>query len=170
VTIDVFGADEQADCEVALTSLVALSRSVLEAEGVRNGAEVSLLFVDEPTIAELNERFLGHSGPTDVLSFPLEDEPLASGRQPDSGGTGPGEPLDEEPPDLLGDVVVCPKVAASNAVRDGVGYDDELALLVVHGTLHLLGWDHEEDAAAQAMERREHELLLAHFSPTWAGR
>jgi probable rRNA maturation factor len=170
VTVDVFGADEQADCEVALSEMVALSRSVLEAEGVRNGAEVSLLFVDEPTIAELNERFLGHVGPTDVLSFPLEDEPLASGRQPDSGGTGPGEPLEEAPPDLLGDVVVCPKVAASNAVRDGVAYDDELALLVVHGTLHLLGWDHEEDAAATAMEARERELLRAHWSATWAGR
>ena len=79
MTVDVFGADEQADCEVALSAMVALSRSVLEAEGVRNGAEVSLLFVDEPTIAELNERFLGHAGPTDVLSFPLEDEPLGVG-------------------------------------------------------------------------------------------
>jgi probable rRNA maturation factor len=170
VSVEVFGADEQADCEVALAAMVALSRRVLEAEGVRNGAEVSLLFVDEATIAELNERFLGKTGPTDVLSFPLEDEPLASGRQPDSGGTGPGEPVEDEPPDLLGDVVVCPKVAASNAVRDGVGYDDELALLVVHGTLHLLGFDHEDEAEATAMEARERELLVAHWSPTWAGR
>jgi probable rRNA maturation factor len=170
VTVDVFGADEQADCEVALAAMVALSRSVLEAEGVRNGAEVSLLFVDEAAIAELNERFLGKTGSTDVLSFPLEDEPLASGRQPDSGGTGPGEPVEDEPPDLLGDVVVCPKVAASNAVRDGVGFDDELALLVVHGTLHLLGWDHADEAEATAMEARERELLKAHWSATWAGR
>jgi probable rRNA maturation factor len=170
VTVEVFGADEQADREVALEAMVALSRSVLEAEGVRNGAEVSLLFVDEPTIAELHERFLGTTGPTDVLSFPLDDEPLGSGRQPDSGGTGPGEPIEEAVPDLLGDVVVCPSVAASNAARDGVPYDDELALLVVHGTLHLLGWDHERDDEAAAMEARERELLRAHWSPTWAGR
>jgi probable rRNA maturation factor len=170
VTIEVFGADEQADCVVELDAMVSLSTRVLEAEGVRNGAEVSLLFVDEPTIAELNERFLGKEGPTDVLSFPLDDEPLGAGRQPDGGGTGPGEPIDDEPPDLLGDVVVCPKVAAANAERDHVSYLDELALLVVHGTLHLLGWDHEGDDEAVAMEARERELLRAHFSATWAGR
>ena len=94
-----------------------------------------------------------------MLSFPLEDEPLGGGRAPDAGGTGPGEPLEEEMPDLLGDVVVCPVVAAANAARDGVTYDDELALLVVHGTLHLLGWDHEADEEATAMEARERELL-----------
>jgi probable rRNA maturation factor len=170
VSVEVFGADEQADREVALEAMVALTRSVLEAEGARNGAEVSLLFVDEPTIAELNARFLGREGPTDVLSFPLDDEPLGPGRQPDAGGTGPGEPIEDEPPELLGDVVVCPKVASANAARDGVTYDDELALLVVHGTLHLLGWDHEADDEATAMEARERELLLAHWSATWAGR
>ena len=78
--------------------------------------------------------------------------------------------MEDAPPDLLGDVVVCPSVASANATRDGVTYDDELALLVVHGTLHLLGWDHEEEAEATKMEARERELLLAHFSATWAGR
>jgi probable rRNA maturation factor len=170
VTVDVFGADEQQDCLVALDAMVALTRAVLLAEGVRGGAEVSLLFVDEPTIAELNERFLGRDGPTDVLSFPLEDEPVGAGRAPDGGGTGPGEPPEDEVPDLLGDVVVCPAVAARNADRERVGYDDELALLVVHGTLHLLGWDHEADDEATAMEARERELLRAHWSDPWAGR
>jgi probable rRNA maturation factor len=170
VTIDVFGADEQRDVAVRLEAMVDLSRRVLEAEGVRGGAEVSLLFVDEPTMTELHERFMGGTGPTDVLSFPLEDEPLVSGRVPDAGGTGPGEPIEDLPPDLLGDVVVCPKVAAANAERDAVTLEDELALLVVHGTLHLLGWDHEEDDEATRMEARERELLLAHFSATWAGR
>jgi probable rRNA maturation factor len=170
VTIDVFGADEQSDRPVDLGAYVGLARSVLEAEGVRGGAELSLLFVDEPTIAELNERFLGHEGPTDVLSFPLDDEPLGGGRLPDAGGTGPGEPLDDEPPDLLGDVVVCPSVAARNAVRDEVAYDDEVALLVVHGTLHLLGWDHEVEAEAEKMEARERELLVAHWSERWSTR
>lgn len=170
MTIDVFGADEQVGFDVALEPLVALCTRVLEAEGVRGGAEVSLLFVDERTIAELNERFLDKHGPTDVLSFPLDDDFPGSGRLPDSGGTGPGEPAEPEMPDLLGDVVVCPAVASANAARDGVGYDDELALLVVHGTLHLLGWDHELDAEAARMEARELELLRAHWSATWAGR
>jgi probable rRNA maturation factor len=170
VTLDVFGADEQHDVGVALDRMVALTRSVLLAEGVRGGAEVSLLFVDEPTIAELNERFRGVPGPTDVLSFPLEDEDFGAGRSPDAGGSGPGEPLDDQPPDLLGDVVVCPKVALANAGRDDVSFDDELALLVVHGTLHLLGWDHEVPEEATKMEARERELLLEHFSAAWAGR
>jgi len=158
VTVDVFGADEQRDGDVPLDAMVALVRSVLGAEGVRGGAEVSLLFVDEPSMASLNERFLGEEGP------------LQGGRAPDAGGTGPGEPIEEPMPELLGDVVVCPKVAAANAAKEGVGYDDELALLVVHGTLHLLGWDHEEDEEAEAMEARERELLRAHWSASWAGR
>ena len=170
MTLDVFGADEQHDVGVALDQMVALTRKVLLAEGVRGGAEVSLLFVDELTIAELNERFRGVSGATDVLSFPLEDDAVGAGRSPDAGGSGPGEPLEDLPPNLLGDVVVCPKVAASNAARDDVSYDDELALLVVHGTLHLLGWDHEDPAEATKMEAKERELLLEHFSPRWAGR
>jgi probable rRNA maturation factor len=170
VTIDVFGADEQLDGDVPLSTMVALTRAVLEAEGIRGGAEVSLLFVDEPTITELNERFLGKEGPTDVLSFPIEDEPLASGRTPDAGGPGPGEQSEPEAPALLGDVVICPRVAARNAQTGGVSYDDELALLVVHGTLHLLGWDHELDEEAERMEARERALLVAHYSETWTGR
>jgi probable rRNA maturation factor len=170
VTIDVFGADEQHDEPVALEELLVLARKVLEAEGVRGGAEVSLLFVDEPTIATLNTRFMGKDGPTDVLSFPLEDDVLGAGRTPDAGGPGPGEPSEPEMPDLLGDVVVCPAVAAANALRDGVVFTDELALLVVHGMLHLIGWDHEVPAEADRMEARERDLLLAHWSATWAGR
>ncbi len=167
MTIDVFGADEQSDQHVDLAAMVELMRRVLEAQGVRGGAEVSLLFVDEPAIAELNERFLGEEGPTDVLSFPLEDEPIVSGRVPDSGGTGPGDPLEAEPPDLLGDVVVCQSVAARNARSQGQVLADELAHLVVHGTLHLLGLDHEDDADATAMAARERELLRAHWSAEW---
>lgn len=170
MTIDVFGADEQSDQPVDLAAYVGLARRVLESEGVRGGAELSLLFVDELAIAELNKRFLGRDGPTDVLSFPLDDEPASGGRLPDAGGSGPGEPVDDLPPDLLGDVVVCPSVAARNAQRDAVGFNDELALLVVHGTLHLLGWDHELDAEAEKMEARELELLRSHWSETWSHR
>lgn len=167
MTIDVFGADEQSNRPVDLAAMVELVRAVLREEGVRGGAEVSVLFVDEAAIAELNERFLGEQGPTDVLSFPLEDEPLLGGRAPDGGASGPGEPSEPEPPDLLGDVVVCPSVAARNAKGAGATYEDELAHLVVHGTLHLLGRDHDGDDDAAAMAARERDLLRAHWSKDW---
>ncbi len=139
-----------------------LARSVLDSEALKEDVEVSLLFVDEPTIAQLRERFLGESGPTDVLAFPIDGEPDPGGRSPDEGGTGPGGALEsdeDEIPVLLGDVVVCPAVAARNASEHEVSFDDEVALLVVHGLLHLLGMDHEADEEAERMERRERQLL-----------
>jgi len=135
---------------------------VLDAQAVKEDVEVSLLFVDEPTIAQLRERFLGESGPTDVLAFPIDHEFDQGGRSPDEGGTGPGGALsgeEDEMPILLGDVVVCPTFAAKNAVEHSVSLEDELALLVVHGLLHLLGMDHEADDEAERMERREQQLL-----------
>ncbi len=164
MTLDIYAADEQSDHPVAVERWSALARSVLVAEGITNDTEVSLLFVDEGAIAALNERFLEKVGPTDVLSFPIEDEADRSGRSPDEGGTGPGS-IEAETSRLLllGDVVICPAVAASNAVDHGVTFDDEIALLVVHGILHLLGMDHEVDGEAVRMERREQELLARFY-------
>jgi len=157
--IEVFVADEQADVAVDLARWSELVRATLEAEGVRGDVEVSLIFADEAAIAELNSRFMGKSGPTDVLSFPIDDEPAPSGRVPDSGGTGPGDPPELAMPVLVGDVVICPSVAQRNAPEHDSTFDDELALLCVHGVLHLLGWDHEDETEAEAMEARERELL-----------
>jgi probable rRNA maturation factor len=159
VSIDVFAADEQGDHPVEVARWAELSRQVLVARGVKGETEVSLLFVDEDAIAALNEQFLGKSGPTDVLSFPIEDEPGPTGRSPDLGGSGPGSSPEEGTLTLLGDVVICPAVAARNAVEHEVSLEDELALLVVHGLLHLLGLDHEDDAEAERMEALEQELL-----------
>ncbi|HZU80214.1 MAG TPA: rRNA maturation RNase YbeY [Acidimicrobiales bacterium] len=162
MSADVFVADEQSVLPVDVVRWGELARNVLAAEGVRDDVEVSLLFVDETTIAELHERFMGKTGPTDVLAFPIDDEPLPGGRSPDEGGTGPGGPVasDEDPvPVLLGDVVVCPSVAERNAAEHEVSVEDEVALLVVHGLLHLLGMDHMETADAERMEQRERELL-----------
>jgi probable rRNA maturation factor len=159
MTVDVFCADEQRDRPVEIDRWSRLARSVLTERGVKGDAEVSLLFVDEPSIAALNERFMGKTGPTDVLAFPVEDEPLPTGRSPDMGGTGPGADVEDEPLMLLGDVVVCPSVAARNAVDHGSTYEDEMALLVVHGLLHLLGMDHQVDAEAERMEALERSLL-----------
>jgi probable rRNA maturation factor len=159
VSIDVFAADEQQAHPVDLARWATMAREVLEARGVKGETEVSLLFVDEDAIAALNEQFLGKSGPTDVLSFPIEDDPVSSGRSPDYGGSGPGADPEEVALTLLGDVVVCPAVAARNAVEHEVSVDDEVALLVVHGLLHLLGMDHEKEAEAQRMEALERQLL-----------
>jgi probable rRNA maturation factor len=164
--IDVFAADEQGDVALDLARWSGLVRATLEEEGVRGDVEVSLIFADEPTITELNRRFMGKDEPTDVLSFPIDDEPQPTGRVPDSGGTGPGDPSEPEIPVLVGDVVICPAVAARHATEHVVAVDDELALLCVHGALHLLGWDHEDDAEAEAMEARERELLARHHRRT----
>jgi probable rRNA maturation factor len=162
----VFGADEQHDVEVDVGRWVRLARLVLDRERVNDrygtDVEMSLMFVDETTIAELNVRFLGGEGPTDVLSFPLDEELPPSGRQPDQGGRGPGSPSDPgDPPALLGDVIVCPTVAGRQALEHGVAADDEIALLVVHGVLHLLDYDHAEPEETATMQRREQELLAA---------
>jgi probable rRNA maturation factor len=158
--VEVFGVDEQTDHPIELARWVDLAHAALLDSGVRGEAELSLLFVTEPVMAELNKRYMDKDGPTDVLAFPIDD-PIDSGRWPDSGSTGP----DREPPELselpmlLGDVVVCPSVAAAQAPTHAGSFDDELALLVVHGVLHVLGMDHAEPEEAAAMQARERELL-----------
>jgi probable rRNA maturation factor len=164
MTVEVFAADEQSDLPVDTLRWVKLAEAVLADEGVRSDTELSILFVDETSISDLNKRFLGKDGPTDVLAFPIDEEPSESGRSPDSGGSGPGftgEP--EEVPTLLGDVVICPKVAERNAPDHAGSYEDEMALLIVHGVLHLLGMDHMDEEEAAEMERREAELLAKHY-------
>jgi len=159
--VEVFVADEQSEYPVDHFRWLKLAEQVLDAEGVRGDAELSILFVDQRAMTDLNRRFHAQDGPTDVLAFPIDEEPTEGGRSPDSGGTGPGyappEPADL--PTLLGDVVICPAVATRNAAGHAGTYDDELALLIVHGILHLMGMDHEDDDEAETMEARERELL-----------
>ncbi|HEY4377967.1 MAG TPA: rRNA maturation RNase YbeY [Acidimicrobiales bacterium] len=159
--LEVFVADEQQDHPVDTARWARLAEQVLGAEGMVGDAELSILFVTESVIAELNERFLGHEGPTDVLAFPIDDDVIELGRFPDASMAGPDRPpLDpSEAPVLLGDVVICPAVAARNAPSHAGTFDDEIALLVVHGVLHVLGMDHAEAPDAEAMQARERELL-----------
>ncbi len=163
MSIDIYAADEQHVHPIDLERWVALANGALVDEGVRGLCEVSLIFTDEVTIASLNQQFMGHAGPTDVLSFPIEGEPDPTGRVPDAGGSGPGEPPMPEMPTLLGDIVICPAVAARNAIEHECTFDDEIALLVVHGVLHLLGWDHVDNDEAEQMEARERVLLSRHY-------
>lgn len=142
----VVGADEQTDVELDVDRWCRLAAAVLEDAG-RHG-ELTLTFVDRTEIAALNAEHLGEDGPTDVLSFPLDDV--------DDGAL----------PVLLGDVVVCPDVAREQAAAHAGTLDDELALLVVHGVLHVLGHDHAEPEDAESMRARERDLLAAHH---WGG-
>ena len=107
-------------------TLVGFVERTLAGEGLGD-VELSLSFVDAEEMAELHERYLGEPGPTDVLAFPLGED------------------------GLLGDVIVCPTVAAGNNPER----DAELRLLVVHGTLHLLGYDHEDDGERAVMWRKQ---------------
>lgn len=158
--LEVFVADEQDAHPVDVARWEALARNVLQAEGVAGDAELALLFVDEATIAELNQRFLGHEGPTDVLAFPIDDDDdVLVGRSPDGSTSGPERSPADDVPLLLGDVVICPTVAARNAPTHAGTYDDELALLVVHGILHVLGMDHADPEETEQMQARERELL-----------
>ena len=161
MSVEVFAADEQSAQPVDAMRLVRLAKAVLAAQGVKADSELSMLFVDEEAMAELNKRFLGKEGPTDVLAFPIDDDDVVEGgRSPDSLGPGAGVDFENtDPPNLLGDVVVCPAVAARNAPDHAGTYDDEMALLVVHGILHILGMDHVDNEEAEAMEQRERELL-----------
>src|SRR3954451_21055487 len=158
--VSVFGSDEQHDVPVDVLRWVSLARLVVDEERVPGQSELSLLFVDRPTIAELNEKFLGGDGPNDVLAVPMGEDLGPPGREPDQGGRGPGAPGEAgEPPTLIGDVVVCPSVAAAQAPEHGVTVDEELALLVVHGVLHLLNYDHADPREEATMPKRERELL-----------
>ena len=161
----VFAADEQHDVLIDLERWARLADFVLaeERERVPAESELSLIFIEEAAIAELNERFLGSPGPTDVLAFPMDeqdDDARPRSRFPDQGGRGPGVPAEHGgPPVLRGDVVVCPAVARRQAEERGIAVDGELALLVVHGILHLLNYDHAEPTETAVMERRQEELL-----------
>lgn len=112
------------------------ARVVLEGEGVRE-AEISLAFVDNPTIHRLNRQYLQHDEPTDVLSFPLSDSPKK----------------------LQGELVIGAEVALARATELGHDVQAELALYVIHGLLHLCGHDDHEEADAQRMRERERHYL-----------
>ena len=142
--MDVFLANEQ-DLTVDHDRLSALASHTLESEDVDDAAELSILFVTAEHMRRLNSHFAGDNYPTDVLAFPMMD----------------GDDDLEEGGPLLGDVVVCPEVAQRNAERIGHTLSDELAVLVVHGTLHLLGYDHQGPQDKEAMDRRQQEILAS---------
>lgn len=142
ISVTVEDAREEPGPDVDAERWRLLAFSALQTEGA--AGELTLTFVDDDDIAELNLEHMGTDGPTDVLSFPMDDD------------AQPGVPR------LLGDVVVAPGVAAAQFGDHAGTYDDEIALLVVHGVLHILGHDHAEPVEAARMRDRERALLVEH--------
>ncbi|MGH2751047.1 MAG: rRNA maturation RNase YbeY [Actinomycetota bacterium] len=136
--MDVFLANEQG-LPVDEARLSALARHVLSSENVDDEAELSILVVDGEHMRKLNARFANNDYATDVLAFPMLEG-------------------DEDSP-MVGDVVLCPDVAKSNADKMDHSFERELELLLVHGTLHLLGYDHKVDSERDRMNRRVTEVL-----------
>lgn len=147
-----------------------LAAAALAAEGAPAGSEMNLLLVDEDAMASLNEEHLGGSGPTDVLSFPLDLVGLVDLVAAAPDPANPADPAEapvpaDGAPVLAGDVVLCPAVAARQAPDHAGSFDDEMALLVVHGVLHLLGHDHAEPGERARMQARERDLLARFHGP-----
>ena len=126
-----------------------LADYVLSAMHVSPEAEMSLIFVEPDVIAALHERWLDLEGPTDVMSFPLDELRPGSADSPTEAG-------------ILGDIVICPEVAQAQAVNAGHSSTEEMLLLTVHGMLHLLGYDHAEKEEEKEMFGLQEEILTAY--------
>ena len=134
--------------DLDVTRMAALSRFVMDRMRVHPLAELCIKAVDEDTIAELNEQWMGKEGPTDVLAFPMDElRPGLVNEEPEEG--------------ILGDLMLCPSVAQRQATTAGHSTDAELELLTVHGILHLLGYDHAEPEEHAEMFGLQDELLAA---------
>jgi probable rRNA maturation factor len=165
---DVFCINEQNDIEIDLPRWRELALATLQEENVRGAAEISVFFIDAETIAELNSEHMGKTGPTDVLAFPLDGVEIMESQGPAAMSKGPARPHfdPDDIPTMLGDVLLCPYVAAQQAPSHAGTLDDEIALLLVHGILHVLGYDHDVEEATTRMRQREKHILERHH---WNG-
>ena len=148
----------ETDHHVQEENLVKVARHVLDALGVSPLAELAITLVDVEHMTELHVKWMGEPGPTDVLSFPMDELDLR-------GSRGAGHAHEEKPDDtlpmMLGDVVLCPVVAEKQAKDAGHSFEDELHLLTTHGILHLVGFDHAEPEEHTEMFGLQAELLAS---------
>lgn len=165
---EIFLSDEQDDVPIDLARWRTLALESLIHEGVRGASELTIYFVDESAIADLNAEHMGKQGPTDVLAFPLDGVECFELQGPGAITRGPARPHHDhsDMPLLLGDVFVCPVVAMQQAPSHAGSFDDEIALLIVHGILHVLGHDHDDEAGLSKMRERELLILTQHH---WGG-
>ena len=139
--------NNEADYVVDEAEFAELARFVFEALHVHPATELSILFVDTDTMSDLHVQWMDLEGPTDVLSFPMDE-------------LRPGREGDITPAGLLGDIVLCPAVATTQAATAGHSTIEELLLLTTHGILHLLGYDHETAEEEKEMFGLQRKLLL----------
>lgn len=142
--IEVTVLNEQ-EIEVDTHRLAGVARRTAASQHARG--EISITLVDTGRIAALNQEWMGAEGPTDVLSFPIDGRQVGDNRE----ASGPSTP--NRPPIMIGEVVLCPEVAGAREDLHG-----ELDLLVAHGVLHLLGFDHDTEDAARRMREYEFEI------------
>ncbi|MCW2750745.1 MAG: rRNA maturation RNase YbeY [Aeromicrobium sp.] len=133
--------------EVDAAGLTRLCRFTMRRMRLHPATELTLRLVDPATITVLNKQWMGKDGPTDVLSFPMDE-------------LTPGRDDEESPEGYLGDIALCPQVAEQQAPAAGHSAQDEINLLTVHGILHLLGYDHAEPSEHQEMFGIQGRLLL----------
>jgi probable rRNA maturation factor len=133
--------------EVDEAEFAALARFVLDQMHVHPQTDLSILFVDTEVMTDLHIKWMDEPGPTDVLSFPMDE-------------LRPGRADEPTPAGLLGDVVLCPEVAVEQARTAGHSTVEELLLLTTHGILHLLGYDHAEPEEEKEMFGLQRQLLL----------
>lgn len=151
MTIEV---QNESGVEIDEASLLAVAGHALSVLGISESAELSVLLVDEDRMSELHLQWMDLAGPTDVMAFPMDEIDLRSARRL-------GKTVRVADEALLGDIVLCPAVAARQAVDAGHSVDDELAMLTTHGVLHLLGYDHEEPDEHTEMFALQAELLAS---------
>ncbi|MBK5249740.1 MAG: rRNA maturation RNase YbeY [Actinomycetales bacterium] len=137
----------ESDHELDEAEFAALARYVLDEMHVHPQADLAIMFVTPEVMSELHVRWMDEEGPTDVLSFPMDE--LRPGTQ--------AEPSEEG---ILGDVVVCPEVAVEQARTAGHSPEEEMLLLTTHGILHLLGYDHAQPEEEKEMFALQRRLLL----------
>ncbi len=134
--------------DVSEEELISVARFVIGKLNVNPAAELSMVLLDSNSMADLHMRWMDLPGPTDVMSFPMDE--LEPGGRPDAPEPGPA---------VLGDIVLCPEFAAEQAAVAGHSLGHELALLTIHGVLHLLGFDHGEPAEEKEMFALQRQLL-----------
>lgn len=146
-----------ADVDIDVVALTQLCRFVMRRMRLHPATELTLRLVDVPTITVLNEKWMGSKGPTDVLSFPMDELKPGRGREREADALD-ADP--DQPAGYLGDIALCPQVAEQQAPAAGHSAGDEIDLLTVHGILHLLGYDHATDEEHSEMFGIQGRLLL----------
>ena len=142
--------NNESDQKVDEARVLALASFALDQLRIHPDAELAIQFVNEDAMTTLHVQWMDEPGPTDVLSFPMDE--LRPGNETEISGPG-----------LLGDIVVCPQVAATQAVAAGHETINEILLLTIHGILHLLGFDHAEPEEEKEMFGLQREILEAFY-------